>query len=175
MEQSQVDENVINEPEEVEDHLDDDNSLSKEELLAKLARVNREAASRRISNKEKEQKLAEYEEWKRSQMSEADRLKVERDELKAMNDTLVREKVLGRVAKKANLDEDLVDLIKGDTEEEMLRSAKKLSEKFSKREPEKAPARGSELFPGKRGKPVGNDTGPDASAAFNSMLRRSND
>lgn len=130
-----------------------DPELSVEDLKAALARANREAAGRRVTNKEKEAELAEYREWKKAQMSEVDRLKTEKADLQAQYDRVQKENLQRKTAAKAGLDPKLATRIHGDSEEEMLADAKALAAEFVGGKTSTA----SGLLAGARGRPVGQD------------------
>lgn len=125
--------------------------LTVEELKAALARANREAAGRRVSNKEKEAELAEYREWKKNQMSEVDRLKAEKAEMEAEVRQVRRENLQRKVAAKAGIDPKLATRLVGDSEEEMLADAKALAAEM----PGSGKSTASGLLAGSRGRPVG--------------------
>lgn len=127
----------------------DEEKLTPEQLRAELAKVRREAAAKRVSNKELDAKLKEYEEWKKSQMSEAERLKAERDELAAKVAATDKEKLQRDVAREAKLSVKFADRIRGNTREEMLEDAKALAKDL--------PAAGgaNALMAGNRGTAVG--------------------
>lgn len=167
----QVDETVeenADESAEVSGQADPEKEMTVEELKAELAKTRREAAKRRVSKNEVEQKLAEYEEWKLSQMSEVDRLKAEKAETEEELRKYRVEKLQDKVAKKAGLDPDLADRIKGNTEAEMLADARVLAAK--------APLKGAsptarELRPGIQGNPVGTETATDGNTWLRDALK----
>lgn len=166
MEQSQVDESTVDEGNEGEA-----TGLTPDEMLSEIKKLRKEAASRRVSKKtadaETARKLEEYDAWKKSQMTETQRLQAEKDELAATNRELLREKRQRDIGTAVGLDPDFHELIKGDDEDEMKAHAKRLAAKLGT---SKAPSKES-LFPGRRGKPVGTETEQDASAAFNNFMR----
>lgn len=141
--------------------------LSYEELEAELARTRKEAASRRVSSKEKEAELAEYREWKKSQMSEVDRLKSERAEMEAEVKQIRRENLQRKVASKVGLDPDFASRIHGDSEEEMLADAKALASKLPGGKPS-----ASGLLAGKRGGPVGSGAEESESEWFRKQFSK---
>lgn len=154
--------------EEVDPQAGTEVEMSVDELKAELAKTRREAAKRRVSKNEVEQKLAEYEEWKKSQMSEVDRLKAEKAETEEELRKFRVEKLQVAAAKKAGLDPDLADRIKGNTESEMLADAKVLAAK--------APVKGvsptaRELRAGVQGNPVGTETGTDGNSWLREALK----
>lgn len=127
-----------------------DQELSVEDLKAALARANREAAGRRVSNKEKEAELAEYREWKKSQMSEVDRLKSENAEIEARLRQAQKENLQRKIAEKAGLDSKLATRLVGDSEEEMLADARALAAELPG-----GKSTASGMLAGTRGRPVG--------------------
>lgn len=168
MEQSQVDETAVDES---VDDVDEASELSKEDLLAEVQKLRREAGGRRVQNKalkaEQDAKLAEYEEWKKSQMTETERLKVEKAALEQTAKELLSEKRRTAAAIKLGLDLEDIDLIKGDTEEEVMASAKRLAARLGVKKESSSEG----LFPGKRGKPVGSGAKSDPATAFNAFMR----
>lgn len=121
--------------------------LTPEQLRAELAKVRKEAASRRVLTREQEKQLQEFEAWKKSQMTESERLKAERDEAVAKLQAAETERLQRKVARAAKLPVDLADRIRGNTEEEMLEDAKAMAKRLG------ASANG--MFAGQRGAPVG--------------------
>ena len=99
-------------------------------LRAELERTRKEAASRRVLSKEHEAKLAEYEEWKKSQMTEQERLATEKAELAAENARLKSEKTRIEAATSAGLDPSFASRLVGSTDEELRADAKELAKKF---------------------------------------------
>lgn len=121
--------------------------LTPEQLRAELAKVRKEAASRRVMTREQEKQLAEFETWKKSQMTESERLKAERDEAVKKLQDAETEKLQRKVARAAKLPVDLADRIRGNTEEEMLADAQAMAKRLG------GSANG--MFAGQRGTPVG--------------------
>ncbi len=123
--------------------------LSYEELHAELAKTRREAASRRVSAKEKDSELEEFRKWKEAQKSETDRLAERASAAETELAAMKRERMQLAVAQEAGLDLDLADRIRGESEAEMLKDAKTLAERAGKRQ-------NSDLdpFAGRRGGPV---------------------
>jgi acyl-CoA reductase-like NAD-dependent aldehyde dehydrogenase len=127
--------------------------LTYEELAAELAKVRREAAAKRVTNKELDSKLKEYDDWKQSQMSELEKANAR---AKALEEERKADLIELAIAKHG-LDEGDADLIAGNTKEEIFASAKRLSDRIGKKttdEPKEEPPNPN-LFPGARGKPVG--------------------
>jgi len=141
-----------------------DDGLTPEQLRAELAKVRREAAAKRVSNKELDAKLREYEEWKRSQMTEAEKVKAERDELAAKVAATDKEKLQREVAREAKLSVKFADRIRGNTREEMLEDAKQMAKDL--------PAAGGAgaLMAGNRGSAVGSGAARDEDSWFRELF-----
>lgn len=129
--------------------------LTLEEAKAIISRQNRENANARIKNKDKDQKLQEYEDWKRSQMSEVERANSEKEALAKELRELRQEKLQSDAGKKARLDPDLYDRIHGETAEEMLEDAKRLAKRYPVSADTSEPQTSGDVLAGKRGGPVG--------------------
>lgn len=129
--------------------------LSYEELQAELTKVRREAAGKRVANKELEGELSDFRKWKESQMTELEkaqsRLKETEDSRKADWNDIAQAKF--------GLEDDDMEFIHGTTKEEILASAKKYAERQGRNagdgEDERPVNRNPNLFPGTRGEPVG--------------------
>lgn len=78
---------------------------------------------------------AELEELKKSQMTELERATAERDEYKALADSLTAEKEraswVSDVSKETNVPADLLAMISAENKEELLDKAKSLSDRFA--------------------------------------------
>lgn len=152
--------------------------LSYEELEAELARTRNEAKTRRLQSKNKDAELEEFRNWKKSQLTEAERLKQERDELQKEISDIRREALQRKVASKAGLDPDFADRIRGDSEEDMLEDAKRLAKKApavadaEEQKPSKPTASG--MLAGQRGKPVGSKSPDSPKDWLNDLLRGPN-
>lgn len=148
--------------------------LTYEELLSKyerqaseLAKTRREAASRRVTGKEKDAELEEFRNWKESQRSESDRLAERAERAESELAALKYQRLQTEVAQEAGLDLDLADRIRGDSRDSMLKDAKDLAERAGRRQ-------NSDLDPyaGHRGGPVkAKTTGDKNSDAFNAWLQ----
>lgn len=134
-----------------EGELEAGSGLSEEEKDALIAKLRKEAAGRRVSNKEKDAQLKEYADWKLSQMTEVERAKAEKAELQSELKALREENWRDKAAQKAGLDPDFADRVLGETYEEMFADAKRLAAALGKTTPRTA----SDALAGKRGKPVG--------------------
>lgn len=162
-----TDTNHVEEPDEtVEDAAEPagEETLTPEQLRAELAKVRREAASRRVLTKEQAAQLKELDDWKKSQMTEAERLKAERDDAVSKLKEAETEKLQRKVARAAKLPSHLADRIRGGTEEEMRVDAEALAASLPN-----APSGG--LFGGQRGSAVGADSPPDAASSFRSLFK----
>lgn len=149
-EESQVDTTLTAEVEGDESQ-DGQRTLSYEELAAEVAKLRRENGNKRVKNKELDAKLKEYDDWRKSQMSEVDRAKAEKAEVEKELHALRQEKLQSVAARKAKLDPDLADRIKGETEEEMFEDARRLAKKYPA-----SSSSGAGLFGGASGgRPVG--------------------
>lgn len=151
-EESQVDDTLEVEDGSVELQ-DDSTKLTYDELAAEVARLRRENANKRVRNKDLDAKLKEHDDWKKSQLSDVERANAEKAEVEKELVLLRNEKLQATAAKKAKLDPDLADRIKGDTEEEMLEDARRLAKRY----PASASANADTMFAGTRGNPVGHD------------------
>ena len=165
--ESQVDETAENE-EGTDEQLEAAPELTQDELLKEVAKLRREAASRRVANKEKDARLKEYDDWKKSQMTEVDRAKAETAELQSTVRELLSEKNRNTAAAKAGLDLEFADRILGDTLEEMTADAKRLAASLGKTAPRKA----SDALAGQRGKGVGQNAVPSENDWLLAELRK---
>ena len=134
--------------------------LSYEELEAELSKVRREAASKRVANKEKEAELEAFRAWKESQMTELERATKRAAELEAERDAARIEAARDVAKAKFGLDDEDLEFIHGKTREEILTAAEKYASRIGKREKEDSkeepkPSGAANLFPGVRGNPVG--------------------
>lgn len=130
--------------------------LTYEEIAAELTKVRREAAGKRVANKELEGELADFRKWKESQMTE-----LEKAQSRLTETEQSRKADWNDIAQaKFGLDDEDMEFIHGGTKEEILASAKK----YSERQGRNADADGNEgaqttrnpnLFPGTRGDSVG--------------------
>lgn len=139
--------------------------MSVEELKAELRRVRQEAASRRIANRELEEKAKRWEEYEESQKTELQKLQealAERDKKLANYELDLKKHA---VAQEFGLNDKSLKLLTGSTEEEIREKAQILKELQGENKETSRPA---DLLAGNRGKPVGstNDT-----KSFDDMLR----
>jgi phosphoenolpyruvate synthase/pyruvate phosphate dikinase len=140
-------------------------SRSPEELLAEIRQLRKEAAGRRVANREKDAELEEFRKWKDAQKTELERTAERAAQAEKELQALRRERLQEEVARAVGLDPDLADRIRGESKEEMLEDARKMAEKAS---PGKS-AQVADLFKGARGAPVKGEM--DTSAAFNQWIR----
>lgn len=94
------------------------NELSHEDALKELAKVRKEAAAKRVANKELSDKAAKYDEYLKSQMTEIQRKDAEIAELKEKNVELSVGSVREKVALKYGLDAETAQLFLGDLVDE---------------------------------------------------------
>lgn len=140
--------------------------LSHEQALAELARVRREAAARRVSEKQIKADLEERQARRDAEKTELERIAERAAKAEGELTKLQKERAARAAAKEAGLNPDLADLLKGETEEELLVSAKALAERMP------APkASTPDLFPGTRGAAVGS-TPKSTAEAFRELFTK---
>lgn len=155
-------------PEGNQENNDAPKKLSYEEMEAELKRVRQEAASRRITNRELEEKAKKWQEYEDSQKTELQKLQealAEKD--KTLSNYQLNEMKLGLIDE-FGLEKDDLDLLTGSDEDSNRKIAERLkakNEKIAKN----SSSRPADLLAGNRGNPVGstNDTN-----TFDDMLRR---
>lgn len=140
-----------------------------EEALAELKRVRQEAASRRITNRELEEKAKRWEEYEESQKSELQKLQdalAEREQ--KLTSYELKEKKLDLI-KEFGLENDDLALLTGSDEASNRQIAETLKARYEKLGASQQSNRPADLLAGNRGTPVGstNDTN-----TFDDMLRR---
>lgn len=124
-------------------------NLSPEQLRAELSKVRKEAAARRVSERELKAQADKWKEYEESQKSELQKLQdavAERDKKLAEREADV---LRAKIARKHNVSDDDLDLLVGD-EANMERLAKRLGK--SEEQGNRSPA---DLLAGNRGTPVG--------------------
>ena len=141
---------------------------SLDDALAELKRVRAEAASRRIANRELEEKAKRWEEYEESQKTELQKLQ---DTLAAKEAALKDyelEKEKRGLIKEFGLEDDDIDLLTGSDVESNRNIAEKLKAKNEKIK-NSSSSRPADLLAGNRGAPVGsaNDTN-----SVDAMIRR---
>lgn len=134
----------------------EENKLSYEDLQAELKRVRQEAASRRIANRELEEKAKRWEEYEESQKTELQKLQeaLAQKEKDLANYALEKEK--RSLIKEFELEDDDLDLLTGADVEANRKIAEKLKAKNDKIKAQNAGSnRPADLLAGNRGTPVG--------------------
>lgn len=127
--------------------------LTYDELKAELAKVRNEAAQRRISNRELEEKAKQWEEYENSQKTELQKLQdqlAERDQKLAgyqVND------LRSSVAKEFGLDSEDAELLTGSDEATIRKQAEKLKARLGA--VTTGTPRPADLLAGNRGTPIG--------------------
>jgi hypothetical protein len=150
----------------------DHSFASIEDAVAELRRVRAENAQRRVKTREDEERLKEYETWKQSQMSEAEKIAAERDKLKAD----LRGAYVDVYAEKYGVPGERIKFVIGDTREEIEEAAKVLGVKSGPEAntgqvpPTQQTSSPPNLFPGSRGTPVGSSS-DGKTTDFNAILR----
>ena len=141
---------VVESPETTETDEDtvDVSTLSHEDALKALKKARNEAASRRIKNKEAEEKAAKWEEHVKSQMTELERVSAENADLKSKLATKEVETLRNKIVAEAGIDPELAVFLTG-TEKEMKAQAAKLAEKAGK-----ANGTAPDFYAGQRGNKV---------------------
>ena len=149
--------------EEIEETGQDDRTP--EELKAEITRLRREAAGRRVTNKKTS---AELEEERRKADASKTELQLALERLNRLEADLAAERVAKlqmSAAKKAGLDLDLADRVRGETEDEMIEDAKALAQKAGG----KKTGSSTNVFAGARGGAVEAVESP--SDQFNKWIR----
>lgn len=123
--------------------------LTREQLEKELAKVRREAASNRVEKNAQKALVDELQKYRDSEKTELELLKERAERAEAVAKEVGREKAARDAAKKAGLDPDLFDLLKGDTDEELEQHAAALKERLGA-----TPKAGNDLLGGSRGAPV---------------------
>lgn len=154
----------------VNDGSTDVSKLTEEQLRDELGKVRREAAQRRIENRDLKTKADKWAEYEESQKTELEKLQAElakRDnelssfKLSAMKTSIARE---------VGLDADDAELLSGTDEVAIREQAEKLKARL-------APKQGNspvDLLAGKRGQPVGKDSEANIDAMIRASARRQN-
>jgi hypothetical protein len=144
--------------------------LSYDELKAELKKVRQEAASRRISNRELEEKARQWEEYEESQKTELQKLQ---DELTKKNEKLSGYELadLKRdVVKEFKLESEDAELLTGSDEATIRKQAEKLQTRLGKKE-ENTTSPSANLLAGNRGTPIGSSTNFDMDDVIRKMAR----
>lgn len=145
--------------------------LTYEELQAELAKTRREAAGKRVANKELESELDAFRKWKESQMTELEKAQ---SRLADVDKERFADYVEIAQGKFGLEDEDL-EFLKGTTKAEILASAEKLAQRLGRTQSEEdqTPRGNPNLFPGLRGKPVGSGANDPNARLRDQLLGRS--
>lgn len=125
-----------------------------EDALKVIDKLRNENASRRVSDKAKDQALADaakkWQDYEDSQKTELQRLQEKAEQLENQLAKESHERLQMKVAAEYKLDPDLAEFVTGSDEEEMRSRAEKLAKRMT---PEKLPT--ADLKAGDRGGPVG--------------------
>lgn len=125
-------------------------TLTHEQALAELAKVRREAAAKRIANRDLEEQAKKWKEYEESQKSELQKLQ----EAVAERDRQLAEKAAevarAKIAREFNVADEDLDLLVGDEE-----NMKRLAARLGKPQEQGTPQRPADLLAGNRGKPLG--------------------
>lgn len=140
--------------------------LTYEELAAELAKTRREAAGKRVANKELESELDAFRKWKESQMTELEKAQQRATDLEKDR----RNDLVELAIAKFGLEDDDADLLAGLTKEEIFASAKRISDRLGKKPEADPKPTNPNLFPGTRGKPVGSGK-DDPNEALRALLQ----
>lgn len=114
---------------ESDEELHEEAARTSDDYEKEIKKLRKEAASRRMANKELDAELAEFKKWKDSQRTELEREKAKSEELALEIAKLKKEKLMVDIAEEFDLDPELIDFIDGADEKEMRRKAEKLAEK----------------------------------------------
>lgn len=119
--------------------------------IKELEKTRKEAAGRRVENAMTQEQLAEkakqWDDYKRSQMTEMEKVAEEKEKLKEELQSLKAENLRNKLLNEFKLDAEFASLLIGD-ENQMRATAKLLAEKMGERMPDLG------LLGGDRGKPV---------------------
>lgn len=134
-----------------------ESNLTLEDALKELAKVRKEAASKRVQNRDLEEKARKFEEWEQSQMTELEKAQARIAELETGTKTQQKQAALEVAQAKYGFDDEDLEFLRGDTPEQIKESAAKLAKKLKKDVGEEKPpgTPNPNLFPGTRGTPVG--------------------
>lgn len=148
----------VTETETVETNKSKLEELERDDLVNIIRDLRRENAKTRTEKQATKKELEEFQAWKDSQKTELERAQEEASRLKEEKLTLLRT----NAALSFGLDEDVAEFVKGDTEDEIKASAKKLAEKLGTNEEALARVAGktpvTDVFAGNRGVPVSKST-----------------
>lgn len=150
---------------EVDDVSEETSGLTPEQALALVPKLRREAAKHRTEKQEAKALAAELQKYKDAEKTELERVAERAEKAERELNELRREKLARAAAKTAGLDSEWVDLVQGNTEEELLESAKALAERVGKKDT-------SAPFNSSGGQPV--RAPENANAAFRNFLLNAN-
>lgn len=126
--------------------------LTPEQLKAELSKVRKEAAAKRIANRELEEQARKWKEYEESQKTELQKLQdqlAEKERKLAEKDSEVAR---AKIAREFNVADEDLDLLVGDEE-----NMKRLAARLGKKEEGGSP-RPADLLAGNRGTPLGGST-----------------
>ena len=103
-----------------------------EDALKELDKVRREAAGRRVKNKEAEEKAKLWEEHVQAQKTDLEKLTENVSALQSENARLKHEQLREKVARDSKLDPEDFEFLIGDTEDELKAKAEKLNSRRGK-------------------------------------------
>jgi predicted nuclease with TOPRIM domain len=114
--------------------------LTHEQALKELAKVRREAAKHRTEKQQLKATADELQKYKDAEKTELEKVQERAQRAETEAAELRREKAARAAAKTAGLGSEWVDLVRGDTEEELLASAEALAERVGKAKVDEIPA-----------------------------------
>lgn len=123
-----------------------DEGLTASELLAELAKVRKEAAARRVENRELKATQEELQKYKDAEKTELERLTERANKAEESLAILSQASLKRDVALAAGLEPELADYLKGSTKEELESSAEILASKIKNNT--------TDLGGGRRGEPI---------------------
>lgn len=145
----------------------DDSQLTREQALAELQRVRREAAGRRVTTREQEDELKKFREWQDAQKTEQQKLAEQNASLLSQVEQFQVQQRQSAAARAAGLPLEWADRVRGASDEEMVADAKKLAESLKGG----AGAPGGNLFGGARGADLGANRPTNPNDWVNNMIR----
>lgn len=111
------------------DGVEDADGLTREQAIAELAKVRREAAKHRTEKQATKAALEELQKYKDAEKTELEKLTERAQRAEQELAQANREKAARAAVKAAGLDSEWADLVRGETEEELAASAKALAER----------------------------------------------
>lgn len=140
----------------IEEDDDSDVTMSLEELnnvevlKGMITRLRHENGNHRKKNQALAEEAAKLEAWKINHNKTIDEAKAEVSRYRA----IAKNYAIKDAAREYNVDEDLIDLIDGETEEEIWAKAQKLQNTKKRKASYEEASDALELFSGRRGKPI---------------------